>query len=180
MRKYKVLVVGSFSAGKTTFVRTLCEKYLDTDMELKEPIGDKTKTTVALDFGVVDLDEERRVRLYGAPGQKEFFFMWEILAKGLDGYILLVDGEDPEALFEAEDIYRFFKIMLPEIPHIIALNKYKSPRFSVDLRDVKIALGVPRNVPIKLVDARDYDNALSVVRLLVELIEKKPRREEAR
>ena len=179
MRKYKILVIGSFSAGKTTFVRTLYEKYLDTDRELKEPIGDKTKTTVALDFGVIDLDHERKVRLYGSPGQREFFFMWEILAKGLHGYILLIDGEKPEALLEAEDIYRFFKVMMPEIPHVIAVNKYKSPKFSLDVKDVRIALSPPRDVPIKLVDARNYESTLSIVKLLVDMIEKRKGRVKA-
>lgn len=179
MKTYKILVIGPFSAGKTTFVRTLCEKYIDTDMKLREPIGEKTKTTVALDFGVVELGE-KRVRLYGAPGQKFFFFMWEVLSKGLDGYILLIDGENPNALLEAEDVYRFFRIMLPKTPHVIAVNKFGRPGFSLDLRDVRIALSVPEDVPIKLVDARDYDSALSVVKLIVELIESRRVKEEAK
>ena len=180
MKTYKILVIGSFSAGKTTFIRTLCEKYIDTDVELREPIGEKTKTTVALDFGVIELGE-KRVRLYGAPGQKYFFFMWEVLSKGLDGYILLIDGENPDALLEAEDVYRFFRTMLPKTPHIIAVNKFGHPRFSIDLRDVRVALSVPANVPIKLVDARNYDSALSIVKLIVELIDhNRVRREEVR
>ena len=170
MKTYKILVSGPFNAGKTTFIRTLCEKYLDTDKPLLNPIGDKTETTVALDFGVITYND-RKIRLFGTPGQREFFFMWEILAKGLNGYIFMIDSGDVEALHEAEELYRFFRNMLPEIPHVIALNKYDKPGFRFGIRETRMALGVPSSIPILKVDARDYESALNVVKTMIKLIE---------
>ena len=175
MRSYKIIVSGPFNAGKTTFIRTLCEEYIDTDKKLLKPLGEKTKTTVALDFGVVSFDN-KSVRLFGTPGQKSFYFMWEVLSKKLDGYILLVDSEDVEALNEAEDLYRFFKIMIPEIPHAIGLNKYNRPGFKMEPRDVVMALSVPPSVPVLKVDARNYDSALNLVKTVVKLIDERRRR----
>lgn len=35
----------------------------------------KTNTTVAMDYGVIRLDESTKVHLYGTPGQERFDFI---------------------------------------------------------------------------------------------------------
>lgn len=74
------LVAGPVGAGKTTFVGSLPEiPVVGTDELASEDIG-KLHTTVAIDFGLLTLDNIP-VHLFGTPGQDRFDFKWEILCE---------------------------------------------------------------------------------------------------
>ncbi|WP_031061280.1 ATP/GTP-binding protein, partial [Streptomyces sp. NRRL WC-3774] len=47
--------------------------------------GDKTTTTVAMDFGRITLDQDLILYLFGTPGQDRFWFMWDDLVRGAIG-----------------------------------------------------------------------------------------------
>lgn len=83
--RLKVVVFGSYHAGKSTFIQAIdhTSRHVDADC------GEGT-TTVALDFGKTDLSG-RHIHLYGTPGQERFEFVREIIANGMDAAILLVD-----------------------------------------------------------------------------------------
>jgi len=95
-RVYKIVVTGPFNSGKTAFIRTIS----DIDVVMTErrittaERGIKASTTVAMDYGRVELDG-RILHLYGTPGQARFDFMWEILAREMSGFIVLADSTDP-------------------------------------------------------------------------------------
>lgn len=95
----RILVLGPVSAGKTTLIRTISDiDVLDTDETPTDEVAEsKSGTTVAMDLGVVKIDDDDRIVLYGAPGQARFRFMWEILLGQTEAILLLIDhsGADP-------------------------------------------------------------------------------------
>jgi len=98
MSNYKIFFSGPVGAGKTTAISALsdtpiiCTNEQATDMTLER----KRDTTVAMDYGIMKLEGEERIHLYGTPGQERFNFMWEILVEGGIGLILLLNNNRPD------------------------------------------------------------------------------------
>ncbi|ABL77663.1 GTP-binding protein [Thermofilum pendens] len=164
----KILVSGPYASGKTTFVRTVAENVLSTEVPVTTPGEQKVKeyTTVAFDYGKLYLDGIP-IYLFGTPGQTRLQFMWRVLAQGMHGYLFLVDGSSLLEVYRARGIYTYMK-SLGNYPHIIAVNK----------QDVKGSVPPSRVASIFNVDpayvaplvARDKAMAISVLKKLVDLI----------
>jgi small GTP-binding protein len=124
----KVVVTGHFAAGKTTLISAISEiPVLATETAVSdETAATKDHTTVTMDFGkltVKDDDLLAELYMFGTPGQERFDFMWDVLAEGMDGYILMVDlerGED--ALREAAGILRHFR-EISDVPFVVGANR---------------------------------------------------------
>ncbi len=95
----KILIAGGFGAGKTTMVSSVTEiRPLRTEEHLTASsmnvdvtygVEEKTTTTVAMDFGRITIRDDLVVYLFGTPGQKRFWFMWDELAYGASGAVVL-------------------------------------------------------------------------------------------
>lgn len=126
MDALKLVVSGPVGAGKTTFIRSLSDiPVVDTDEAATEAIG-KAATTVALDFGMLELDGTQ-VHLFGTPGQDRFDFMWEILCEGALGLVLLVAGDNPRQLSQARSILEFITSRIP-VPFLVGVSRQDLPR----------------------------------------------------
>ncbi|ONI75067.1 ATP-binding protein [Actinosynnema sp. ALI-1.44] len=167
----KIIVAGGFGVGKTTLVASVSEiPPLTTEELLTEAsagiddlagIESKTATTVALDFGRITVSPEYVLYLFGAPGQERFWFMWDELARGAIGCVVLVDTRRLDSSFAAIDFFERRRI-----PFIVAVNRFDdAERYAVN--EIRAALAVPARVPIILCDARDRASAkLALIRLL--------------
>ena len=171
-RIYKIVVTGAFNSGKTTFVRNLCGRILNTDrrLYLDRERGVKETTTVALDFGTVSIDG-KMLYIFGTPGQLRFSFMWDVLSRGMHGFILLVDSNDRDSIPIAKFIYRHFK-SYGNHPHVIGANKQDIEN-SLPPDDVRLLLEIPENIPVLPVVSLDKSSVISVIRVLIREIEKK-------
>ncbi|MEM3819525.1 MAG: ADP-ribosylation factor-like protein [Nitrososphaerota archaeon] len=169
MKIFKILITGPYNSGKTTFIKTICSNALTTDKKVSSDELVKSSTTVALDFGLIEIGEYR-VRLFGTPGQSRFHFMWRALSIGMDGYVFMVDSSDPMSFNEALHMYMFFRSMHPYTSHVVAANKYdKENKLSIDT--IRSALKIPEHIPIYPAVAYNRENVVKVLEALIELIQ---------
>jgi uncharacterized protein len=119
MSEIKIVFTGSMGAGKTTAISSISNmRVVSTDVPYVDAVDQallndsKTTTTVAMDYGEIDLDTGETVKLYGTPGQKRFSYMWEILSRGALGIIILVDSRRTDPL---QDLVMFMDNFKPFI-----------------------------------------------------------------
>jgi signal recognition particle receptor subunit beta len=169
----KVLISGGFGVGKTTMVTSVSEiAPLQTEeliTELSDGIDDlsglehKTTTTVAMDFGRITINPELILYLFGTPGQDRFWFMWDELAHGALGAIILADTRRLEACFAAVDFFEQRRI-----PFVIAVNCFDVQEYATD--EIRDALDVDALVPVQLCDARERGSTKQILITLLEHI----------
>jgi signal recognition particle receptor subunit beta len=168
-RQAKMVVTGPYGAGKTTLVQTMSEiAVLSTERDVGSGhvLPGKRGTTVAMDFGRITLDDDLALLLFGTPGQRRFDFMWQILAEGMIGFIVLVDASRPESYAEARDILGFFTDVA-EVPFVVAVNK-GGDHPDGGVARARSEVGLPDGVRCVAVDARDKDSVRGVLLALLE------------
>src|SRR5215468_1583275 len=171
-RAIKILLAGGFGVGKTTLVGAVSEIR---PLRTEEPLTDsgknvdstagverKTTTTVAMDFGRITLREDLVLYLFGTPGQERFWFMWDELALGALGAVVLADTRRLADCFPAIDYFE-----RRDIPFIVALNCFDGAR-RYATRDVRVALDLDPGLPIIMCDARSRESAKDVLITLIE------------
>jgi signal recognition particle receptor subunit beta len=94
MSQYKIIFTGPVGAGKTTAINSISDlPPIKTDAAASDMTkSKKSATTVAMDYGVMNLPGGEKLHLYGTPGQERFDFMWDILVTGGIGLVLLLDN----------------------------------------------------------------------------------------
>jgi len=152
MNNHKIIFTGPVGAGKSTAIASVS----DTPPVVTEATAsDMTKsrkptTTVALDYGLMDLGGGERVHLYGTPGQERFNFMWDILSEGGLGLILLLNDARPNPLVDLAFFLESFKGFVAE---------------------TQVAIGVTQTDLSDRPDLSEYQNWLTKAGLIVPLFE---------
>jgi uncharacterized protein len=168
----KIVIAGGFGVGKTTTVASISEiPVLTTEAAMTEVaaaidrtghVPEKVTTTVALDFGRINLDEEITLYLFGTPGQDRFGFMWSELTTGALGAMVVVDTRRLDDCYPAVDYFE-----RAGLPFVVGVNLFDG-RLEHDLDDVRWALAVSDDVPVVTFDARDRTSVRDALIALIE------------
>ena len=165
----KIVIVGGFGVGKTTMVGSVSEmRPLSTEEIMTQAsaetddltaVRDKRTTTAAFDFGRITVDATRVLYLFGAPGQKRFWFLWEQLFTGSLGAVVLVDTDRVEDSWYAID-----RLEHHRTPFIVAVNRFGP---GPSLEEVRGALDLSNDVPLLECDARRRESSRDILIALV-------------
>lgn len=169
----KILIAGGFGVGKTTLVSSVSEivplrteEYLTNEgvgIDDLAGVDLKNTTTVAMDFGRITVDEGLVFYLFGAPGQDRFWFVWDDLAMGALGAVVLADTRRLEGCFASVDYFE-----RRGLPFIVAVNCFDNAPRQYRTEEVQLALNLDPHVPVLLCDARDRKSSKAVLVALVE------------
>ena len=152
METYKIIFTGPVGAGKTTAISAISdiEPFATEEVATDETSEIKERTTVAMDYGMMKLEDGNRIHLYGTPGQERFNFMWEILAEGGIGLILLINNLNPEPLKDLE---------------------YYLSQFEDFIKKTGVAIGITRTADKPKPDIDEYAALLANRQMVVPLFE---------
>ncbi len=170
-KTYKIIVTGPFNSGKTAFIKTISDiDVVTTERRITtEDRGIKAETTVAMDYGRVELDD-KILHLNGTPGQARFDFMWEILAKEMNGFIVLVDSTDRPSFPEVGELIELFS-SFHAVPYLVTANK-TDLEGAASLAEVRRGTHAGPNVTVMPCVATQKSSVRQVLLQIIELIEK--------
>src|SRR3989440_4505355 len=178
----KILVAGGFGAGKTTLVGSVSEiEPLRTEEVLTDRsvgvddisgIEQKNTTTVALDFGRITLGDDLILYLFGTPGQDRFWFVWDELAHGAVGAMVLADTRRLAGCFPSVDYFE-----RRGTPFIVAVNCFDGAR-RYRAEDVRSALDLDPGIPVLLCDVRRRESGKELLIALIEHVVAGARRDQ--
>lgn len=175
----KTVIAGPFGVGKTTFVSAVSEtRSLHTEERMTEAgalvddlagVNEKSTTTVGTDFGRLTLDPHLVLYLFGSPGQQRFRLLWEDIAKGALGVLVLVDTRRLDSAFEVMDM-----VEESGLPYAVAVNRFPdAPEHELD--EVRRSLDLSPGTPLVSLDARSKDACLdALIALTQHVLDRSP------
>ncbi|WP_030491886.1 GTP-binding protein [Micromonospora chokoriensis] len=167
----KIVVAGGFGVGKTTTVGAISDiAPLTTEAEMTEAAlgidnlgveSQKTTTTVAMDFGCVTIDQSLKLYLFGTPGQSRFGFMWDDLAHGALGALVVVDSNRLDDCYPAIDYFEH-----TGLPFIVGVNAFHG-QLTHELTEIRWALAISDQIPVVRFDARERTSVRDALLVLL-------------
>jgi signal recognition particle receptor subunit beta len=167
--QHKIIFAGPVGAGKTTAIRSLSDiPIVATDEDATDMTANrKPQTTVAMDYGLIKLDNGERVHLYGTPGQERFDFMWEILTEGGLGLVLVLDNTRSNPFQDMTFYVNAFKSFIEETQLVIGVTRMDESR-KPELKEYNQHLAsLGMMVPIFEIDARRKRDVSLLVQALL-------------
>ncbi|AVP99924.1 GTP-binding protein [Ahniella affigens] len=172
---HKILFAGPVGAGKTTAIAAVSDiDVVSTDTAATDDVQSrKANTTVAMDFGTIQVDEKLSIRLVGTPGQVRFSFMWEILAQGAIGLIILIDTARPDPIADLHEYLQHFQFLMgrPEVATAIGLTRMDLGRGPPRQTYVDALSKHDLLLPVVEIDARNREDVREVLLILAAMLE---------
>ena len=168
MEYNKLVFAGPVGAGKSTAINSISEVApVTTEQPLSSgAMGEKTTTTVALDYSYLSMDGEV-LHLYGLPGQEQLGFMRDIILQGAYGVILLVDASDRDIDSICQQWLSSILEIEKNIKIVVAVTKSENnPDFSLNSLRETVKNFLP-SAPIISIDPREKEDVKQALQILV-------------
>ena len=123
-KETKILILGSYNSGKTTTLENICHNKAKVEYN---------GTTISLDYGNTQIDG-KKVHLFASPGQERFRFMREVLSRGMDGAIVVVDNSQGVTALDLEIMETLHQ---GQVPYVVFANKQDLNTAELDLNGFK-------------------------------------------
>jgi signal recognition particle receptor subunit beta len=169
MGQHKLIFTGPVGAGKTTAIASISD---EPPVRTDEAATDMTKqrkrdTTVALDYGAMNLPGGEKLHLYGTPGQERFDFMWDILSTGGIGLMILINNNRPDPLKDLSFFLQRFETLIKSTAVAIGVTQtdLKEEPFLNDYHLALTKLNI--RAPVFEVDARSKTDVSLLVQALL-------------
>ena len=176
--EHKIIFTGPVGAGKTTAIGSISDiEVVATEAKASDDVAlRKANTTVAMDYGILNLDGGLKIHLYGTPGQERFSFMWDILTIGGLGLVLLIDNAREDPLADLEFYLKAFKRFIDKSAVVIGVTRMDTkPRPGLYSFHTKLKeLGI--KAPVFEVDARERDDVKTMMLGLLAMLDPGVRR----
>lgn len=165
----KIIFTGPVGAGKTTAIQSMSDvPIVSTNEEASDMAKNKKpQTTVAMDYGLINIGIKEKIHLYGTPGQERFSFMWDILTNGALGLILLLDNSRDNPQQDLQFYIKSFKKFIQQGELIIGVTRLDE-QTKPTINDYRLWLeesGV--TAPVFTVDARERKDVSLLVQALL-------------
>lgn len=169
-RMLKLVITGSVGAGKTTAIQAISEippVRTEVPLSVRTANPDKTTTTVALDYGELKLEDQRKLLVFGTPGQRRYDFMCAILARGAIGILILIDHTSENALDDLRYFVELYRPTLPEVGAVVGITHADdcSPAALQSYQDALADMGL--TIPVLRVDARSREHVVLLLKVLL-------------
>ena len=169
MSQYKIIFTGPVGSGKTTAIQSISDiPPVKTDAVASDMTKiRKSQTTVAMDYGVMNLDDGEKIHLYGTPGQERFDFMWDILTTGGIGLILLLDNTRADPFHDMKFFLESFRNFIANTSVAIGVTQMDLSN-KPTIKDYHRQLqGYQLNPAVFAVDAREKNDVSLLVQALL-------------
>ncbi|MDQ3059595.1 MAG: ATP/GTP-binding protein [Pseudomonadota bacterium] len=167
--QYKIVFAGPVGAGKTTAIQALSDiKVVSTEANASDEVRNiKKTTTVAMDYGLMKLGNGDQVRLYGAPGQKRFDFMWDILTENALGLVVMINAAAPDPVADLRVYLDAFRALIDRTAAIVGVSH--TDKSTVPVRHLLIEEMHRQGIPacVMEADARSRTDVAMLVKTLL-------------
>lgn len=166
----KIIVAGSVASGKTTAIKAISEiPVIGTEVKASEyeALRRKETTTTSMEYGSAHISGSK-VHIYGIPGQKRFDFMSDVLCKGAQGMVVLIDNGCDNPIKEIDYYLNLHGNFFKKYPAIIGITHFDDLRTHTSLIDYhRYIMDNGFCCPVIKLDARDKNQVETIFKQLL-------------
>lgn len=172
----KIIFAGPVGSGKTTSISAVSDiMVVGTEAKASDEVAQrKDNTTVAMDYGILNLENGSKVHLYGTPGQDRFNFMWEILSENAMGLVILIDSARPDPLADLEHYLDAFNKPITKSNGMVVIGVTRTelnPQIGLLDQFYERIAKFNLNIPVFEVDGRERQDVKQMLLALLALLD---------